>query len=56
MIKKIIDVFLTWYHNVFRNSQTVLTDQERAYCEHDCLVVLNMVNNEANTVKGDLIP
>ena len=31
MIKEIHD------YNVFRNSQTVLTDQELAYCEHDCL-------------------
>ena len=36
MIKEII-ASIKSIVNVFRNSRTVLTDQELAYCEHDCL-------------------
>ena len=30
-------------YNVFRNSKTILTDQELTYCEHDCLVVYYLI-------------
>ena len=39
-------------YNKIRNSKTILSDEELAYCENDCLVVYQYIKKELETYKN----